>query len=96
MPPQYVSLISLADKFDGEYVTLIIFPTNKSSITSSNVLKAQRKVGNTDIPVLCFANGFTMEAIQVLNENGWVVFSKGYGLLWTDEGYNSMRNSIYR
>ncbi len=88
---QYISLVSKC--YYGEIVNLVCFPAD-DTITSSKVIKAQKKITNTEVQTLYFARCFTMEAVEVISEsNGTAFYLKDFP--WTDESYNNVRNNIY-
>ncbi|MDE6788630.1 MAG: hypothetical protein K2J47_04835 [Ruminococcus sp.] len=88
LPSQYASLVDRS--FYGKTVTLIFFPDNKRTVTSSNIIKARKKLKNTDIIILYIARCFTIEATKVISESNGVALSL-INFLWTDDSYNQIR-----
>ena len=71
-------------------MTLVCFPTDQTAITSKYVEKALKKIKNQDVTVLYFAQCFTLEAINVINEKNGVAFTI-IEFPWTDDRYNQIR-----
>lgn len=88
LPAQYVSLIG--KNYYGEVVNLVSFSIDKTTITSSEVKKAQRKLSETDLKTLYFARCFTIEASKLITESNGVAFYL-IDFPWFDERYNIIR-----
>ena len=88
LPAQYVSLVS--QNYYGEVVNLVIFSTDKISITSSEVKKAQRKLSESNLKSYYFARCFTIEAETMIADSNGVAFYL-IGFPWFDERYNLIR-----
>lgn len=88
LPARYVSLVN--KKYYKQIVTLVCFPTDQTAITSKNVEKALKKVKNQNITVLYFAQGFTLEAINIINDKSGAAFALRE-FPWTDDSYNHIR-----
>ena len=70
----------------GEFVNLVYFPIEKTTITSGEIRKAQKKIKDEGMPTFYFANGFTLEALDQISESdGRAFFLSNF--LWTDESF---------
>ena len=88
LPAQYVSLVS--QNYYGEVVNLVFFSADKTTITSSEVKKAQRKLSESNLKSYYFARCFTIEAAKLIAEsNGTAFYLRDFP--WFDESYNLIR-----
>ena len=88
LPERYVTLVSKS--YYGEMVNLISFSIDKTAITSSEVIKVQKKIANTEIRTFYFARCFTIEATKLISESNGVAFYL-QDFPWFDERYNLIR-----
>lgn len=88
---RYVSLVSRS--YYGETVNLICFSIDKTAITSAEIIRAQKRVANTEIRTFYFARCFTIEATKIISESNGVAFYI-HDFPWYDERYNSVRGGI--
>jgi hypothetical protein len=93
LPAHYFSLVPRS--FYGETVNLICFSENKDVVIKSEVLKAQKKLGETELKTIYFAKGFTLEAEKQIVENNGVAFAMFPNRGWTDERYNRIRTNAW-
>ena len=89
LPARYVTLVSKS--YYGETVNLICFSIDKSVITSGDVIKAQKRIANTEIRTFYFARCFTIEAAELISESNGIAFYQ-QDFPWFDESYNRIRN----
>lgn len=88
LPARYVLMVS--NNYYGETVNLVWFSIDKGAITSGEILKAQKRIGNTEIRTLYFARCFTIEASALIAErNGAAFYLNDFP--WFDERYHRMR-----
>lgn len=87
LPAQYLPLVN--KNFYNKTVALVCFPADKSAITSSCIVKARKKIKNTNADILYFAHCFTMEAIKLIQESNGSALSV-IEFPWTDERYNQI------
>ena len=88
LPAQYVSLVS--KNFYDEVANLVIFSADKTTITSSEVKKTQRKLSESNLKSYYFARCFTIEAEKMIADSNGVAFYL-IGFPWFDERYNLIR-----
>lgn len=88
LPERYAALVSKSCY--GETVNFISFSIDKTAITSSEVIKALKRIANTEIRTFCFARCFTMEAAEFISERNGVAFYM-QDFPWSDERYNLIR-----
>jgi hypothetical protein len=91
IPARYVSLVS--QSYYGETVNFVCFPIDKHSITSKEILKAQKKIATPEMKTFYFAHNFTLEASEAIGDsNGIAFYEQDYP--WTDEKVKHYRNDI--
>lgn len=85
LPVRYTTLVSKS--YYNKIVNIISFSIDKTAITSGEIIKAQKKISNTEIKTLYFARCFTIEATKLISEsNGVAFYLQDYP--WFDERYN--------
>lgn len=85
---RYVKLVNKS--YYDKVVNMVAFPIDNSTITSSDIIKAEKKIVNKEIQTFYFARCFTIEATQLINENNGMAFYL-IDFPWFDESYNSIR-----
>ncbi len=88
LPARYVPMVSKS--YFGDTVNLVYFPIDKGAVTSGEILKAQKKIENTDIRTFYFARCFTIEAAALIAESNGIAFHS-HDYPWFDENYNRIR-----
>lgn len=88
LPAQYVVLVSKC--YYGENANLICFSADKNAVTSSEIIKARKKIDNVKFRSFYFARCFTVEAIKIITENNDAAFYLN-DFPWFDERYNIIR-----
>lgn len=87
---QYLELVN--KNFYGKIINIVCFPIGINTVTSTNVKKVMKKFNAKDITTLYFARCFTIEAINLINDNNGAVCAI-IEFPWTDERYNQIRGS---
>lgn len=88
LPVQYTTLVNKS--FYNKIVNIVSFSMDKTTITSGEIIKAQKRISNTEIKTLYFARCFTIEATKLISEsNGAAFYLQDFP--WFDESYNNIR-----
>lgn len=84
LPSRYAELVS--KYFYGKTVNFVCFPADKVTITSGELLKAQKKIVDDTLLTLYFARNFTIESLKRIDENNGRAFYL-CDFDWTDEDF---------
>ena len=74
---------------DRAHITVLAFP-DAHVVTSADVVRALKRLGETEEPIVVFAGDVTTEANETLRRIGATIFTlRTFG--WTDERYRAIR-----